>query len=90
MRYPALDPAFRLPGLHKNSSSGFRYTRSTHLTAVSRESSKPSPTTAPEPRCARTDYLHGFAFRLELRRRGLLTVTDATRPRRRTLNPLGA
>jgi hypothetical protein len=90
MRYSALDPAFRLPAVRPDSSRAYRYTPLAHLTAVSPEASKPVPTTTAAPRCARTDYLHGFAFRLELRRRGLLPVPETLRPRRRALAPLGA
>ena len=83
MQYPALDPTLWRPAVRLDSSSAFRYGRSAHLAAVASEATKTSATTLPVPRCPRADYLDGFAFRQEFRRRGLSVVSETFRPRRR-------
>ena len=83
MQYPALDPTLRLPAVRHDSSSAFRYGRSAHLAAAASEATRISATPLPAPRCQRADYLDGFAFRQEFRRRGLFVVSEAYRPRRR-------
>jgi hypothetical protein len=83
MRYLGLDLAAGLPAARSNSSSAFAYGRSAHLAAVSGEAVKAGPTTAAPRRCARTEYLHGFSVREELRRRGLLNRPEHLRGRRR-------
>lgn len=90
MRYSGLDTALRLPSVSPTSSSAFRYHRAAHLSAAASEATRTSPTTSAAPRCPRTDYLHGFTFREELRRRGLLVLTGDMRARRRARAPLAA
>ncbi len=72
MRYAALDLSASLPTAHPDSSSPYTYGRAAHLAAISAEAVKHGPTTAAPLSCGRTEYLHGFTVRDELRRRGLL------------------
>ena len=90
MRYSGLDTAFRLPSGSPTTSSAFRYHRAAHLSAAASEATRTSGTTSAPPRCPRSDYLHGFRVREELRHRGLLVVTDDMRARRRAPAPLSA
>lgn len=74
MRFAALDPDARLPPPSSDSSRAYGYGLRAHLAATRCEAMKGEPTTvAPRP-CGRTEYLRGFAVRLELRRRGLLAA----------------
>lgn len=67
MRYSGLDTVLRLPSASPTSSSAFRYHRAAHLSAAASEATRTSATTSAAPRCPRTDYLHGSAFREELK-----------------------
>lgn len=67
MRYSGLDTAFRLPSGSPTSSSAFRYHRAAHLSAAASEVTRTPATTSAAPRCPRTDYLHGFRVREELK-----------------------
>lgn len=90
MRYHALDLAAGLPAARPASSSAFAYGRTAHLAAVREEAVKAGPTAASPRRCARTEYLHGFTVRHELRRRGLLDGPQHLRGRRRAADRTAA
>lgn len=90
MRYLGLDLATGLPAARPDSSSAFAYGRAAHLAAVREEAVKAGPTTAGPRRCARTEYLHGFTVRDELRRRGLLDRPEHLRGRRRAADRAAA
>ena len=82
MRYAALDLDARLPPAAADSSRAYGYGLGAHLAATRAEAVRHGPTLAPPRPCGRTDYLHGFTVRCELRRRGLLP-TPGQRARRR-------
>ncbi|HEX8693666.1 MAG TPA: hypothetical protein VF746_14685 [Longimicrobium sp.] len=82
MRCAALDLDARLPAAAPDSSRAYGYGLGAHLAATRAEAAKHGPTTAAPRPCGRTDYLHGFTVRRELRRRGLL-ATPGQRARRR-------